>query len=220
MTIEDVSAKIDLRLNKSASGDYDNVWSYNKQEAFNKAVIEWVRRQRVGSNQRQERDEETVDAIEKLQVLLNREPVTLTVRKRGDFVESDKFPSDYLYFKRLTPIVSKGQCTGVTIKSHLREEANVDDLRGLPSFMFEETFHTIVSNRARVYHFGDFDVDSVKLMYYKKPKVYDFAKLNSVVEFPEDVCEQLVDEACKILASDIESPNQKTLAQERVEINN
>jgi len=51
MTLSQVSAKMDLRLNKGASGDYDNIWSYQKQEAFNKAVLEWVRRQKRGKNE-------------------------------------------------------------------------------------------------------------------------------------------------------------------------
>lgn len=44
MTIRQVSAKINTRLNKSASSDYDNLWSKVKEEAFNKAITDSVRR--------------------------------------------------------------------------------------------------------------------------------------------------------------------------------
>lgn len=221
MTLSQISAKIDLRLNKGASADYDNIWNYVKQEAFNKAVNEWVRRQYHGMNIKQEGDEETTMRVDDLQILLKTD--SLTIRDKGDFVQTNRLPSDYLYYKRLTSYVSKGNCSNVKIKSHLKEEANVDDLiPSLPSFEFEETFHTLIANRAHVYHAKEFVVDKVELTYYRKPTFYEFrpAKLGTVVEFKDDVCELLVDEACKIIASDIESLNAKALTESRVENNN
>lgn len=218
MTISQVSAKINLRLNKGASADYDNIWSYQKEEAFNKAVNEWVRKQKRGKNQTQEGDEESADRVDDLQVLLKSD--NLASRNKGLFNQTNKLPSDYLFFKRLTPFVDKGSCSGVLIKSHLREEANVDDLITMPSFDFEETFHTIINNKIHVYHNKDFSIGRLQLTYYRKPKVYSFKKLDTVLEFNETVCEMIVDEACKILASDIESINQKNLAQERAETAN
>lgn len=219
MTLLQISAKIDLRLNKSASDDYDNLWPYVKQEAFNKAVNEWVRRQYHGNNIKQEGDEETVMRVDDLQVLLKTD--NLIIRDKGVYVETNKLPSDYLYFKRLTPYVSKGACHGVAIKSNLKEEANVDSLvNELPSFEFEETFHTLIGNRVHVYHNKDFTIDKVELTYYRKPIFYDFKKLSTIVEFKDDVCELLVDEACKIIASDIESLNAKALTESRDESNN
>jgi hypothetical protein len=218
MKISQVSAKMDLRLNKAASADYDNIWSYQKQEAFQKAIYEWIRRQKRGKNQTQEGDEETDTRVDDLQVLLKTD--SLTFRNKGLFVETNKLPEDYLYYKRLTPIVSKGACSRVRIKSHLKEEANVDSLIQMPSFKFEETFHTLIGNKAHVYHNNDFTVDTIEFTYYRKPKVYDFKRLDDVVEFKDDVVEILVDEAVKIMASDLESLNQKNLAQERAETNN
>lgn len=219
MTLLQVSTKINIRTNKADSSDYDNIWSYIKQEAFNKAVTEWVRRQYRGKNITQEGDEETTTRVDDLQVLLKRDGIT--IRDKGAFVETNKLPSDYLYFKRLTPYVSKGNCNSIAIKSHLREEANIDDLLPtLPSFKFEETFHTLIGNKAHVYHNKDFNIDKVELTYYRKPLFYDFKKLSTIVEFKEDVCEILVDDTCKIITSDIESLNQKALVQERAESNN
>lgn len=219
MTVQEVSAKIDIRLNKQATADYDNLWAFNKGEAFNKAVIEWVRKQKHGKNQTQEGDEETDVRVDDLQVLLKTED--LTVRDKGLFAQSSKIPPDYLFFKRLTPSVSKGSCANVTITSYLKEEANVDILvKTLPSWEFEETFHTMIGNRAHIYHNKQFSVTGATLTYYKKPKKYDFKRLNDVIEFNDGICEILVDEACKIIASDLESLNQKNLAQERAEGNN
>lgn len=219
MTLLQVSVKIDLRLNKGASSDYDNLWSYVKQEAFNKAVNDWVRRQKHGKNQTQEGDEETDMRVDDLQVLLKKD--SIGYRDKGIYVETSKLPSDYLYYKRVTPYVTSGPCTSVKIKSHLKEEANVDDLvPSLPSFEFEETFHTLIGNRIHLYHNNQFTVNKIELTYYRKPIFYDFKKLTTVVEFKDDICEILIDEACKIIASDIESLNQKALAQERAENEN
>lgn len=218
MTIAQVSAKMDLRLNKGASGDYDNLWAYQKQEAFHKAINSWTRRQKRGKNQTQEGDEESQTRVDDLQVLLKTE--TLSVKRKEVYDETQSLPSDYLYYKRITPLVSDGTCENVRIRSFLREEANVDTLLHLPSLEFEETFNTVVGNKVRVYHNGAFQVQKVELTYYRKPKQYDFKKLSQVVEFKDDVCELIVDEACKILASDIESFNQKGAAQERTEFDN
>lgn len=218
MRVGQASAKIDLRLNKSASNDFDNLWSYAKQEAYTKATLEWVRRQKRGKNQTQEGDEESDARVDDLQILLKTEP--LNIKDKGFYAETEKFPQDYLYYKRLTPLVSKGHCSSVVINSALREEANVDSLKTLPSFDFEETFHTAIGNRFHIYHNKDFTIDSAWLTYYRKPKEYNFKKLDTIIEFKDDICELIIDEACKILASDIGSFDQKSLAQERVENNN
>jgi len=218
MTISQVSAKIDLRLNRSASGDYDNLWPYVKEEAFRKAINDWVRRQKHGKNVTQEGDEESDIKVDDLQVLLKQ--TTLKARNVKRYAETEKLPADYLYFKRFTPTVTKGNCKEVTIKSHLREEANVDELLTNTSFDFEETYHTIIGNRIHLYHNGEFTVNSALLTYYRSPKTYSFKKLDSVIEFKDDVCELLVDEACKIIAGDLENGAQKQLAQEREKENN
>lgn len=216
MTIRKISAKIDSRLNKLASNDYDNIWRYHKEEAFNKAVLEWVRRQKKGVNIAKEGDEETDGKIDDLQILLTRK--NLSIRDRKGYYESEKLPADYLFFKRLTPFCSKDNCSNIQLTSYLREEANVDNLREMPSFEFEETFHTLIGNRVNIYY-TDFKIDKLQLTYYRLPKKYSFSKLDEEVEFKDDICEILVDEAVKILASDIESVNQKILSQERGEYN-
>ena len=220
MTIADVSLSMNLRLNKGDSQDYDNLWEYHKANAYNKAVNDWVRRQIRGKNQTQEGDEESAGRVDDLQVLLKPEPLSLTLREKGVYAESGRLPQDYLYHKRVTPYASRGRCKGVRIVSHLREEANADLLLDTCSFELEETFHTLVANRVRIYHNQAFALDRGELVYYRKPKVYDFARLDDPIEFKDDVCDLILDEACKILASDLESFNQKGLAQERGEQNN
>jgi hypothetical protein len=218
MTVRDILVKAKLRLNKAASEDYDNIWKYHAEEAFYKATLDLVRRLIRGKNQTQEGDEESTSRIDDLQVLLKSD--VLLVKNKGLFAETNKLPKDYLYFKRVTPIVSKGSCSEINIASDLREEANVDKLLAMCSFDFEETFHTIIDNRIRVYHNNDFTVNRIEFVYYRLPKKVSFKNLDTIIEFKDDVCEMIVDEMVKIISSDIESLNQKQLAQERVETNN
>ena len=49
--------KFKQRLNKIASDDYDNIECWQIVEAFNKAQIEWCRRQLHGTNNYREGDE-------------------------------------------------------------------------------------------------------------------------------------------------------------------
>ncbi len=50
MTNAALQLKIKQRLNKLASNDYDNIECWQIVEAFNKAQVEWVRRQLHGNN--------------------------------------------------------------------------------------------------------------------------------------------------------------------------
>ena len=64
--------KIKQRLNKLASNDYDNLEAWQIIEAFNKAQLEWVRRQLHASNVFREGDEGSKRRIDDLQNLVIR----------------------------------------------------------------------------------------------------------------------------------------------------
>ena len=62
--------KIKQRLNKLDSQDYDNIECWQIVEAFNKAQVEWSRRQLHGINVVKEGDEQSTRRIDDLQALL------------------------------------------------------------------------------------------------------------------------------------------------------
>ena len=62
--------KFKQRLNKLDSMDYDNIECWQIAEAFNKAQLEWARRQLHGHNGMKELPEQSITAIDDLQVLL------------------------------------------------------------------------------------------------------------------------------------------------------
>ncbi len=230
MNVALVFIKVQERLNKLASSDYDNLQCWQIREAFNKAQIEWVRRQVIGKNDLQSGDEETKNTVDDLQILLKS--VDINGRNTKLYFETQKIPADYLYYKRVRPVAEKGSCSGVRLKSTLREEANVDEYLGdwsmQPSFDFEETFHTFIGNKIRVYTNDDFNVESINLTYYRLPREIDFQGCDRVdgksarnidPEFKDDIVEILIDETVSILAGDIESPNQVMLAKQKAQLN-
>jgi hypothetical protein len=226
--------KIKQRLNKLDSQDYDNLQCWQIVEAFNKAQVEWIRRQVQGVNITKTGDEQTKMRIDDLQKLLKEEHVTLT--KKDLYMESETLPTDYLFFKRINGHASKGCCENpmaMTI-TYLAEEENVPLLLGdelkKPSFEWGETFCTLVGNKVRIYTNNDFEIHDVKLMYYRLPT---FVQLNGCVdpytttqstedvvcEFKDDVAEILVDAAVNILSGDIEYMNQYQVSQQSVQEN-
>jgi hypothetical protein len=226
-----VFIKIKERLNKIDSADYDNIECWQAREAYNKAQLEWVRRQIHGKNDTQEGDEETQIRVNDLQVILSSGK--LTVEEYPIFFQTRKIPDKFLYLKRVTPIVNHGDCKNKRIKSTLREEENVDeylqDYSMQPSFEFEETFHTMINNKIRVYSNKDFDVNEVEVVYYRYPREIDFGQCEQLdgskgqqvdPEFKDDIVELIIDDAVAILAGDIESPNVNQISKQRSELNN
>jgi hypothetical protein len=226
-----VQIKVKERLNKLDSADYDNIECWQIREAFNKAQLEWIRRQIHGKNQTHEGDESTDQRVDDLQQLLA--PAKIFVNDYKTYFETRDLPTNYLHLKRCTPYASKGKCKGKQIKSTLREEANVDeylqDWSMQPSFEFEETFHTMINNSIRIYTNKEFSVDYVKIIYYRFPQLIDFTGcvhldgstgVQTDPELRDDIVELIIDDAVSILAGDIESPNQFQLTKERSELNN
>lgn len=223
LTTNDVLNKYKARLNKSDSSDYDNLWLYQVEETFNKGILEWIRKQKRGKNITREGDEQTRDLVDDLQPLIKEKIVS--VGRYALYADTNTLPPDYLYFKRVTPLVTKDACKRKRIKSYLREEANVDvllsDWDSQPSFDFEETFHTMLGNKIRIYHNNDFKIEEVILTYYKQPRFINFVRNRpETLEFKDDVSELMIDEGIKIMASDIGSINEKNLSTERLNENN
>ena len=103
-----LQVKIKQRLNKLDSNDYDNIKDWQIVEAFNKAQIEWCRRQLRGTNARQEGDEMSKRRIDDLEILLVEAPLTGTDVPYNDtfgYFESNNFEAiydtSYLEFKRI-----------------------------------------------------------------------------------------------------------------------
>jgi len=107
-----LQVKFKQRLNKIDSQDYDNIKSWEIAEAFNKAQIEWCRRQLAGTNMRKEGDEMSKRRIDDLSLLLKTvklEGVDIQYDSTFGYFNATNFASiydpeiggDYLEFKKI-----------------------------------------------------------------------------------------------------------------------
>jgi len=228
-----ITIKIKQRLNKLDSQDYDNITCWQVVEAFNKAQVEWSRRQLHGINIVKEGDEQSNRRKDDLQVLLNKTSIS-NLTDKGDY-SFLSIPGNYLQWKRIDVFAQKDCCDKRRMVVYLAEEGNVSillrDKLKQPSFEWAETFATLIDDRINIYTNNDFNVPEVELTYYRQPVKIQiqgctdpYTNLQSTVniecEFKDDIIELIIDEAVSILAGDIESGNQYSREQESAERNN
>lgn len=226
--------KLKQRLNKLDSQDYDNIECWQFVEAFNKAQIEWCRRNLHGGNMYKEGDELSKKRIDDLQPLLRE--LSLTGTETENYFQSDNFPVDtYLEFKKVTTQAKDDCCTPRSMTVYLAEEANVslllrDPLKN-PDFDWGETFCTMLGNTIRIYRTSDFNIVNPLLTYYEKPELIQvegcvdpYTGLTSTVnvncQFKDDLVEVMLDDTAALIAGDIENMFQQQRGTQAAERNN
>jgi hypothetical protein len=235
MLNQTIQIKFRQRLNKIASNDYDNIECWQMVEAFNKAQVEWCRRNLHGNNMFQEGDENSTRRIDDLQVLLTTLPLTTT--DNGNHVASTNFPdvTEYLEYKRVSLEATSECCPEPrSMTCYLTEEANIDLLLRNPlknpNFEWGETVCTIANNVLRIYK-EDFTIVNPTLIYYRQPTLIQiqdcidpYTGLTSTVdilcEFKDDLVELFIDEAAAIIAGDIADANNYSREMQSAERNN
>lgn len=220
------------RLNKLDSQDYDNITCWQVVESFNKAQVEWARRQLHGINVVKEGDEQSTRRKDDLQKLLIKEPVS-TVKK--DLYYQGDVPQDYLQWKRVDVYASSDCCDKRRMTVYLAEEGNLNQLlrdkSKQPSFEWSETFATLINDTVHVYTDNKFEISETLLTYYRQPRKIQIEGCSDpytglisttevLCEFKDDIIELIIDEAVSILAGDIESGNQYSRTQESAERSN
>jgi hypothetical protein len=228
-----ITVKIKQRLNKLDSQDYDNIECWQVVEAFNKAQVEWSRRQLHGINIVKEGDEQSTRRKDDLQVLLYK-TVLSGITDKGDY-SFLSIPQDYLQWKRVDVYAQRDCCDKRRMVVYLAEEGNVSvllrDKLKQPSFEWAETFATLIDDRINVYTNNDFNISEVDLTYYRQPRKIQIdgcvdpytgvqSTANVECEFKDDIIEVIIDEAVSIIAGDIESGNQFSRGTETAERNN
>ena len=220
------------RLNKLDSQDYDNIECWQIVESFNKAQVEWARRQLHGINIVKEGDEQSTRRKDDLQILLGKQDLQITDKHYYYF---GAIPENYLQWKRVDVYAKKGCCEKRRMNVYLAEEGNLNQLlrdeSKKPSFDWAETFATLIGGDVNIYTNEDFDIQSADLIYYRQPIkiqiqgcVDPYTNVQSTVnvecEFKDDIIEVIIDEAVGILAGDIESGNQFSRGTDSAERNN
>ena len=224
--------KFTQRLNKQTSQDYDNLDCWAIAEAFNKAQLEWVRRQLHGMNPKKLGDEQSTARIDDLQVLL--QSLDLKGSNQKLFFESLSLPPDYLGFKRVSAPAKTTACPERTLTVYLAEEADTDlllvDKFKEPDFSWAETFCTLFGNAVRIYTDDKFEIVNPRLIYYRKPRPVKFPGCidpstgavtdDQTSELKDDVVELIIDEAVSIMAGDLEQASQFQRNSQNAERNN
>jgi hypothetical protein len=228
-----ITIKIKQRLNKLDSQDYDNITCWQIVESFNKAQVEWSRRQLHGINLVKEGDEQSTRRKDDLQVLLNKHELT-SLTDKGDY-SFVNLPDDYMQWKRVDVFAQRDCCDKRRMVIYLAEEGNISlllrDKLKKPSFEWAETFATLIDNNINVYTNGEFNIPSVDFTYYRQPRKIQIkgctdpytnvqSSINVECEFKDDIIELIIDEAVSILAGDIESTNQFSRGTDTAERNN
>jgi len=224
--------KLKQRINKLDSQDYDNIECWQAVEAFNKAQVEWCRRQLHGLNIVKEGDEQSTRRKDDLQVLLSNNSLSLTDKK--DFVFGS-VPEDYFQYKRIDVFACKDCCEDRRMTVYLAEEGNLNQLlrdkSKKPSFEWAETFVTLINNQVHIYTNDEFEISDAEFIYYRQPRkiqiqgcVDPYTNVESLTEvlseFKDDIIEVIIDEAVSIIAGDIESPVQYPRGTQTAERNN
>lgn len=232
MTNAQLQIKVKERLNKLASLDYDNFECWQIVEAFNKAQLEWVRRQIAGYNQKQTGDGSTKINYDDTQKLITT--VLINGVNYDDNWESVAHPANYMNYSSLYVMAKSDCCPDRNIIVYLIDKADLylilRDENKKPSFEWGETVGIMAGDKFTIYTGGEFKVSSVDLTYYRTPVPVQFLNCIDVstglpalkdipCEFKDDIAEILVDNAVAILAADIESFNQYTRASTSVQTN-
>ncbi|HPF82673.1 MAG TPA: hypothetical protein PLV83_00670 [Bacilli bacterium] len=170
---------------------------------------------------RKQGDEASKFSIDDLQVLLTEVP--LNALEQTKYYETDAIPNNYIYWKRVLADTEMECCPPRPLRIHLTEMANVEDMLDdefkKPSAEWGETFATLISNRIRIYTNDEFDIQNIRLIYYRLP--VDVTHIGCIdlttgipattevqCEFKNDIAEILVDETIALLAGNIESINE------------
>ena len=227
-----ITIKIKQRLNKLDSQDYDNITCWQIVESFNKAQVEWARRQLHGINVLKEGDEQSNRRKDDLQKLMIKVP--LSIVKKDLYYQGD-IPENYLQWKRVDVYAKQDCCDKRRMTVYLGEEGNLNQLlrdkAKQPNFEWAETFATLINNNVHVYTNNQFEITEAELTYYRQPIKIQIegcsdpytgitSTQNVECEFKDDIIEVIIDEAVSILAGDIESGNQFSRGTETAERNN
>ena len=227
-----ITIKIKQRINKLDSNDYDNIECWQIVESFNKAQVEWSRRQLHGINLVKEGDEQSTRRKDDLQILLDTFNLGLVNK---EYYYTSVLPVEYLQWKRVDVYTQKECCDKRRMTVYLAEEGNLNQLlrdkSKQPNFEWAETFATLKGGNVNIYTNGEFAIQQADLIYYRQPIkiqingcVDPYTSIQSTAEvqceFKDDIIELIIDEAVSILAGDIESGNQFSRGSEGAERNN
>lgn len=216
MSVDEIITKIKLRVNKLDSQDYDNIEIWQILEAYNRAALLFMRSQLHGINQLMEGDEGSKRRIDDFQMFLTS--INYVPTRVDKYLYVAPLPDDYIYYKRTEVDLKKGCCEKIRCITYLIEEANLSLYQSNPLFRsdFEwgEVLVTLKDDLLNVHTDGEFEVQSVRLTYYRKPATvtkaghystdtFSIASSDTPSEFNRDTDELIISYAAALILGDV-----------------
>lgn len=231
MINQTIILKLQQRLSKLSSSDYENleIWMY--LEAFNKAQINWIRRQLEGINQTRTGAETTTRRIDDLEFILTTSDMVIT---NNTLYWSTPLPNNYLQWCRISANAIDNCCPPRRLvifeSTEADRDVNLGDNGKKPNYAWATTFATISSKIIRIYTNNEFGIQDTQLAYYRVPANIEIngvadpytgaiSTTDVLCEAPDNVIELMIDEAVSVLASDIKDYQSMQVANASVEHN-
>lgn len=237
INVDELLYEFELKINKIAREDNQNIPLEDKLIFLNQAQITWVK-SKINQNNiykiGYEGFRKRIDDLQVLKINDYKLNVTKTDNKRYISYRSvlDSIP-EYMFYVNSYAVASYKKCSSDTIGIDLIKEGELNTLYFneyyKPSFKWRTTLATIGNNNLYTYTDGDFDIKDVYLTYLRYPKEIDsegYVKLDGITnstnqdsELPEYAKNDIVDLAVKYAAQSTDNIFQSQVAKER-EINN
>lgn len=215
--------RLDMKLNKLASTEHQNIPLENKILVLNEALLKLIKK-KVGSNniynlgldafkKRYEDLQVLITPFEKVQIKENKDTYNTYT------VDLTKLQSKYMFPSECYCLASKGSCTNrkIDIQSIIRHgdvHIYMNNEHYKPSFEFQDTFAQITDNKLIIYTDGLFKITDVYFSYLRYPKKIDMegyedfdGSLSTTqnCELPDYLEDELVDLAVLELAISTEN---------------
>ena len=146
----------------------------------------------------------------------------------NELYDNFSIPDNFFDFLDLQVLGSNGKCKNQKFRSREVKGSNVDNLLidsdSDPSFKYRDTFYTISNNSVQVYK-KDFDVDLVKMSYYRYPKQIELIDPNNPesqfkdedLEFDDKLINRIIFLAVSLHELSADDPKYQAFKQETVQ---
>lgn len=179
--------KIDLRLNKLATNDHQEIPVENKIIAINSAQIKLIKSKIDENNLYREGLDAFKKRYEDLQSLVepfekHNLPLTLVNPQLNKWsADLSALTPKYMFYLDSYALASKGVCGDhiIYVNRDLTKHADITVLLANnflnPSFEYQESFCTVSSNEYEIYGDGSFSFTEAFISYIRYPQYIDFA---------------------------------------------
>lgn len=198
MTAQEVLMKLRQKVNKNFTNDNIAIDAGRAYFLINEALnkfVEWTHKKK---------DDDRRD----IQLLLVDDK-KLELKNTKETHNNYKLPENHFLFSNLRVKASQKDCKNkallpIEIKDENRHLLDFD-IQNEPSFYYRETFYNLSENNVKIYK-KDFEIDEVKLSYYRYPKKINFSgfimadgtpSVNQDPEFDDRIMDRVISIASK-----------------------